>query len=67
MENTLFDAGKFLEWFEENMSKLDMPLHTKSSLPGILYHYADFLEKNKPTNKQKIRKEQIVSSIKDLL
>ncbi len=65
MENTLIDAGKFLEWFEENVTKIDMPFCKKISLPGLLYHYADFVEKNKPTEQQKRRKEEIISSIKN--
>lgn len=64
MENTLIDAGRFLEWFESNITKLDMPFCKKASLPRLLYHYADFLEKSKITEKHKSTKEEIISSIK---
>ena len=64
MENTIFEAAKFLEWFEENMTKLDISLESKSDLSNVLYHYASFIDKNKPTDKQKRKKEEIISSIK---
>lgn len=64
MDNTVFEAGKFLEAYEKNMSFLNVPVELKSSLPSVLYHYADFIEKNKPTEKQTRKKEDILVTIR---
>jgi hypothetical protein len=64
MENTVIEAKKFLDNYEEINGELNLSDELKEKFFQILYGYANVLTKYKLTDKQRIRRNIILSDIR---
>lgn len=57
--NSVYQAARFLEWYEKNMVELNPPPELKVKLAGVLYWYAESLKDEDWIEKQNEKIEKI--------